>query len=277
MKIETFETEPGESKKERRGIQSVEVGGQLLVALVEQGSPMLLRELAQKAGMTSAKAHPYLVSFGNIGLIQQDPVSGRYELGPFALQMGLISLQLLDPVKIAIPEIMVLGERIGHTVALAVLGNHGPTIVYLHESHQPIHVKMRTGTVVSILHTATGRVFSAYLPPQVVEKLVERELADPRIARQSATRPGIKKVEQMLAEVRRHGVARSIGEPTAGIHALSAPVFDHLGNITLAVTAIGPAGTLDASWDGDAAGEIRQCAMRISSRMGYRANTGPKP
>jgi hypothetical protein len=58
MKRDTFESAMSESKKERRGIQSVEVGGQLLVALVEQGSPMLLRELAQKAGMTSAKAHP---------------------------------------------------------------------------------------------------------------------------------------------------------------------------------------------------------------------------
>ena len=269
MKRETFEAEPGESKKERRGIQSVEVGGQLLVALVEQGSPMLLRELAQKAGMTSAKAHPYLVSFGNIGLIQQDPLSGRYELGPFALQMGLISLQLLDPVKIAIPEVAALSERIGHTVALAVLGNHGPTIVHLSESHQPIHVKMRTGTVVSILHTATGRVFSAYLPPAVVERLVERESADLGVAGQPSKKPGVRKLEQMLAEVRLHGVARSIGEPTAGIHALSAPVFDHLGNIALAVTAIGPAGTLDASWDGEAANEIRQCATRISSRLGH--------
>ena len=48
MKRTAFDSEPGEPKKERRGIQSVEVGGQLLVALVEQGAPMLLRELAQK-------------------------------------------------------------------------------------------------------------------------------------------------------------------------------------------------------------------------------------
>jgi DNA-binding IclR family transcriptional regulator len=65
-------------------------------------------------------------------------------------------------------------------------------------------------------------------------------------------------------------MARSIGEPTAGIHALSAPVFDHLGNITLAVTAIGPAGTLDAAWDGDTAKQVKQCADRISSRMGHQ-------
>jgi DNA-binding IclR family transcriptional regulator len=271
MKIESFDNEAAEAKKERRGIQSVEVGGQLLVALVEHGAPMALRELAQKAGMTSAKAHPYMVSFGNIGLIQQDPVSGRYELGPFALQMGLISLQLLDPVKIAIPEVAALSERIGQTVALAVLGNNGPTIIHLNESNQPIHVKMRTGTVVSTLYTATGRIFSAYLPAKVAESLLDQEMAMANAAgRSTKKKPARQEIEKTLTEVRRHGLARSIGEPTAGIHALSAPVFDHQGNITLAVTVIGPSGTLDASWNGDAAQQTRECAGRISARMGYR-------
>lgn len=259
-------------KKERRGIQSVEVGGQLLTALVEEGAPMLLRDLAQKAGMTSAKAHPYLVSFGNIGLIQQDPVSGRYELGPFALQMGLISLQLLDPVKIAIPEIAALSSEIGHAVALAVLGSSGPTIIYLNESYDPIHVRMRTGTVMSIVNTATGRVFSAYLPAKVVEKLSERELQESTVGGLSGKKISRKDLEAILSEVRRHGMARAVGEPIAGINAISAPVFDHTGNIVLAVTVIGPMGTLDPSWNGDTAKQLKQCATGISQRLGYRAS-----
>jgi DNA-binding IclR family transcriptional regulator len=268
MKIERFDAQPSEMKKERRGIQSVEVGGQLLVALADEGAPMLLRDLALKAGMTSAKAHPYLVSFGNIGLIQQDPVSGRYELGPFALQMGLISLQLLDPVKIAIPEIVKLSEHIEHTVALAVLGNNGPTIVYLNESRQAVHVKMRTGTVVSILSTATGRVFSAFLPPKLVEKLMARELGN--AGKHDKDKTTAKDVEQRLVDVRRRGLARSVGEPTAGINAFSAPVFDHAGNIVLAVTVIGASGALDPGWTGAAAMKLKECATHISEKMGYR-------
>ena len=62
----------------QRGIQSIEVGGQLLLALARQGCPLLLKDLAQAAGMTPAKAHPYLVSFGKLGLITQEPGTGRY-------------------------------------------------------------------------------------------------------------------------------------------------------------------------------------------------------
>ena len=68
-----------------RGIQSVEVGGQLLKVLAHTGRRMALKDLAREADMSPAKAHPYLVSFGKLGLIEQDGVSGHYGLGPVAL------------------------------------------------------------------------------------------------------------------------------------------------------------------------------------------------
>ena len=102
----------------QRGIQSIEVGGQLLRALVHHGRPMALKDLAREADMTAAKAHPYMVSFGRLGLIEQDRASGHYLLGPLALQLGLISLQQADPVHIATPLIAQLAQQTGHTVAL---------------------------------------------------------------------------------------------------------------------------------------------------------------
>lgn len=110
----------------RRSIQSIEVGVPLLAALVDAAKPLTLRDLAAGAGMTSAKAHPYLVSFIRVGLVQQDTVTGQYELGPFALQMGLVSLQRLDPVRIAMPEIdHVVLEATGNTAAIVnVLRQH---------------------------------------------------------------------------------------------------------------------------------------------------------
>ena len=133
----------------QRGIQSIEVGGQLLHALVHNARPMALKDLAREAGMVPAKAHPYLVSFARIGLIEQDVESGSYFLGPLALQLGLISLQQANPVQIATPLIGELAQRIGHTVAIAVWGARGATIVRLEESPAAGHVNMRPGTVCS--------------------------------------------------------------------------------------------------------------------------------
>src|SRR5215470_20260218 len=110
--------------KPRRGIQSIEVGGQLLVALMENGAPMTLRDLSRAAGMPPAKAHPYLVSFGNLGLVKQDPHTAEYQLGPLALQLGLVALHGLDPVNEALAEVGQLAAAIEQAVAIAVWGNH---------------------------------------------------------------------------------------------------------------------------------------------------------
>jgi len=256
--------------KPQRGIQSIEVGGTLLQALVDAGSPMPLRDLAQRAGMTSAKAHPYLVSYGKLGLIEQDPLTGHYGLGPFALRLGLVSLQLLSPVRIAIPLVTAFGDAVGHTVALAVLGSHGPTIVYIQESSRPIHVNMRAGTVMSTVNTATGRVFSAYLPAKLAQYYMARELNDPAVTAQESTRRPKLELDVLLDEVREHGLARAVGQPLPGINALSAPVFDQTRAIVLAVTVLGPAGSFDAAWNGSLAQALRACTQEISLRLGYK-------
>ncbi|MCW7539019.1 IclR family transcriptional regulator [Aquabacterium sp. A7-Y] len=264
--------------RDRRGIQSVEVGGQLLLALAHHGRPMALKDLAREAGMVPAKAHPYLVSFGKLGLIEQDATSGRYGLGPLALQLGLISLQQADPVRIATPLIAELAQRIGHTVAIAVWGTRGPTIVRLEESPAPVHVSMRHGTVVSVTDTASGRLFAAYLPPGQVKAVLEderrRERADrgppsPGMPRPEPL-PTWKEFEPQLAEVRSHGMSRSEGAVIQGVSAMSAPVFNHTGTMVLAVTAIGPSGLFDTRWDGLISQELQQCARTIGQRLGER-------
>jgi DNA-binding IclR family transcriptional regulator len=253
----------------QRGIQSIEVGGQLLRALAHAGRPLPLKDLAAAAGMAAAKAHAYLVSFGKIGLVEQDRASGRYGLGPLALQLGLMSLQQADPVRIATPLIEDLAAASGHTVAIAVWGTHGPTIVRLAESPAAVHVNMRHGTVFSITGTASGQLFAAWLDAATVRPLYDAERRSagarhlPTWAQFAAT---------TLAEVRAQGLARADGGVVAGVSALAAPVLDHRGQIVLALTAIGPSAALDTRWDGALADQLRQAGTAASARLGWQQN-----
>ena len=74
---------------DRQGIQSIEVGFRLLNVLAATNRPMMLRDIAKGAGMPAAKAHRYMVSFLRIGIVEQDSSSGRYDLGAYALELGL--------------------------------------------------------------------------------------------------------------------------------------------------------------------------------------------
>jgi DNA-binding IclR family transcriptional regulator len=253
----------------RRGIQSVEVGGRLLQTLAHHGRPMALKDLAADAGMSAAKAHPYLVSFGHIGLVEQQRDSGRYALGPLALQMGLIGLQQADPVRLAAPLLPELATRTAHTVALVVWGSRGPTIVLREASPSAVHVDMRHGTVFSIAGTASGRLFAAFLPADTARPVYEAERRAATGAR--AAWPAWPQFQRQLDDVRRHGLGRAEGAVLAGVSALSAPVFDHRGAIVLAITAIGPSAALDTRWQGPVAKTLRDAARSVSARLGHRA------
>jgi DNA-binding IclR family transcriptional regulator len=268
-----------DTDRAQRGIQSIEVGGQLLRALVHHGRPMALKDLARDADMSPAKAHPYMVSFGRLGLIEQDRTSGHYLLGPLALQLGLISLQQANPVHVATPLIAELAQQIGQTVAIAVWGDRGATIVRIAESPAPLHVNMRHGTVFSLTHTASGRLFGAYLDAAVVKQLLEEErereqkekvasVPPQRGTPPAQPLPAWEAFEAQLHEVRAHGLSRSEGEILPGVSAMSAPAFDHTGAIVLALTAIGPTAIFDTGWDGEIARALKACADQVSQRLG---------
>ena len=262
--------------RQQRGIQSIEVGGQLLHAMAHTGRPMALKELAREADMPAAKIHAYLVSFTRIGLMKQDSESGRYFLGPLALQLGLISLKQANPVQAAAAELPGLTQRIGHTAAVSVWGSRGATIVRLEESPAPIHVNMRQGTVFSLTGTATGRLFAAFQSDAEAKRMLDIE----RDRQKSHPEPLIANVPPplpvptwsaflpQLREVRQQGLSRSQGETLPGVNAMAVPIFDHSGELAAAITAIGPAGIFDLDWQGAIARELRASALRVGKELG---------
>jgi DNA-binding IclR family transcriptional regulator len=246
----------------QRGIQSIEVGGRLLQALARQGRPMALKDLAAAADMTPAKAHPYLVSFGKLGLITQDEASGRYGLGPLALQIGLISLQQVDPLRLATEQLAPLAREIGQTVGITVWGEHGATVVRTEEAPSPVHVTMRHGAVMSLTGTASGRLFAAHLPRELVRAALRAEAGRGRVD---------KAFEAELAAIRAAGISHVEGAAVPGVSGLAAPVFDATGRLVLALTAIGATAAFDARPQGTAALALRRCSAALTAQLGAAA------
>jgi DNA-binding IclR family transcriptional regulator len=260
---DTPDATDGGEEKARSGIQSIEVGFRLLDVLTNEPRAMMLRDLAQRAGMSPAKAHRYLVSFQRLGLASQDPVSGRYELGGFALQMGLARLARVDGVKLARIALAELRDRMDLTVGIAVWGNQGPTVVHWMESSYPAKASLKLGDVMPLLSSATGLLFAAYLPRSKTHAMLEREL--------SASRMSLPEADAMLAEVREHGASRVEGMLLPSIHAFCMPVFDSTGELALGLIALGHEGAFDTRWGGVVDSALRECARGLSYELGYKA------
>ncbi len=262
----------------RSGIQSIEVGFRLLEVLTHTNGPMMLRDLARAAPMNPAKAHRYLVSFARLGLVTQTP-EGRYDLGPFALEMGLVSLNRQDPMRRARPAAAALRDEIDHTIGLAVWGNQGPAIVHWEEASHPVTVSLRLGDVMPMLNSATGRVFGAYLPRAQTLSFIQRELD--RSAARNEDNPELPRTleayDAICANVRTHGASRIHGGVLPGINAMSLPVFDANGQLCLVLIALGAQSTFDTTWSGPLERRLRQAAQQLSADLGYVAPTAPQP
>ena len=154
---------------------------------------------------------------------------------------------------------------------LSVWGNHGPTVVRIEEGTGAVHVNMRVGSIMSVLGTATGRVFAAFLPPKMIENFIESGVGRASVGDEAERQMTRKQIDASLAEIRENGLARAVERPIPGVNAFSAPVFDHAGSIALVMTAIGPSHTFDADWDGPIAAEVRKCAADVSARLGFSA------
>jgi DNA-binding IclR family transcriptional regulator len=263
--------EPAGEEKLRSGIQSIEVGFRLLEVLTLERRAMMLRDLALAAGMSAAKAHRYLVSFLRLGLVAQDPVTGRYELGGFALQMGLARLARVDGVKLARIALSALREQIDQTVGIAVWGNQGPTVVHWMESSHPAKASLKLGDVMPLLSSATGLIFSAYLPRSKTAAMLEQALDDARKQQRRDVPQTPEQLERVLAEVRSHQAARVEGMLLPTIHAFAMPVFDALGDLALCLIALGHEGLFDIRWGGEVDRALRECANRLSYELGYCA------
>jgi DNA-binding IclR family transcriptional regulator len=258
-----------DTPKPQRGIQSLETGGIILSTLAAASAPMMLRDLADAVSIAPSQLHPYLVSLRKIGMVEQT-ASGRYALGPFALQLGLSRLRAQDAYHEAIERAPALAEGTKLMVAISVWGLHGATIVYTRESTARVHANVRPGGIFMTTLTATGRLFAAFHPADLTEPVIQRELKEIKTS-QSASY-GIDEVSfrRKVELVRKQGYETTSDIPIPGVSAIAAPVFDHAGTMELAITLIGPTPIIDFSPEGSAVTGLLAFTDQLSEDLGYQ-------
>lgn len=258
------------ARERRQRVQSVETGMGVLKGLARLGGRSSLTALAAHVGESPAKVHRYLMSLVEEGLVMQDRGSQQYLLGSEAIQIGLAAMRQVEPLRAAEPALARLREELDVTCFLAVMGNKGPTIVRFEEPALPVTINVRAGSVLSLLWSATGRVFLGLLddPRLVAAAAEELARADKELRAQL---PPADPIGALRREVRLHGLAGVRDTNLRGISAVAAPLYDYTGRVCAALTALGATGGFDASPDGAIAAALRREAQAASAVLGYRA------
>ena len=221
--------------REKKGIQSVEVGVRVVDALARANAPLPLRDIGKLSGISASQAHRYLTSFAKSGLVVQDPATGHYGLGPQALQWGVSAMNKTDSFVLSSQALDRICTRFDLTGLLCVWGECGPTCVRLKRSTFLIGTDLGLGSVFPLMSSASGHVFLAHLQRAITRPFVQKE--SPRAKARGEGR-STTDLEKLCQQVREDGYAAVHGHYVSNLSAIAAPVLDHQGGLAAVITLI---------------------------------------
>jgi DNA-binding IclR family transcriptional regulator len=249
----------------RQKVQSVEVGMSLLIALSRAGAATTLSRLAQMTDMPASKAHRYMKALIESGIVMQEEASGLYRLGPEALAIGFAAIREMDVASVSARPLAQLRDRIDETCMLAVWSNHGPAVVRMEPASGSVVINIRLGSILPLLISATGQIFSAYQDDKQTAHLIKRERAD---LLKQGKRDLVVQAETSIVQARQTGLACVKSTLTPGVSAIAAPVFDHQGQLAGVFASMGPTGYFNEALDGPIARELLAAASETSEYLG---------
>ncbi|MGW7775838.1 IclR family transcriptional regulator [Pseudomonas machongensis] len=247
----------------KQKVRSAEVGTDILKALAELSPSTSLSRLAEHVQMPASKVHRYLQALIASGFAEQDAATNHYGLGREALRVGMAALGGIDVLKVAALPLSQLRDALNESCFIAVWGNQGATVVNIEPAVRAVTVVTQIGSVLPLLSSSTGLVFAAHLPERETIELRDRELA--------ARGQRVEHYVDLFTQIRTRGLHHVHGLLMPGVDALSAPVFNAMGQIAAVMTVVGPTSIFHADEDGPAARQLLSAARTVSWRMGYEA------
>ena len=233
MSISVVTEKSSNEEKTSNGIQSLEIGIDVLNVLIDNRQPMMLKEIGERLSMHPAKVHRYLVSLIRKNYAQQYS-DGRYGVGDYLKRLRLPPIKPLEVVQRLVNDIQ--QQYVGNIQVCRWL-DEAPVVIQSFETSQPIQIITQIGSRMPLLSSATGRLFASYQPKSQIRPLLDK---------QWSTTLAVKSVpanwaafEALQKQIVAQGYATVIGELLMGINAISLPLFNEFGMIEYSVTLIG--------------------------------------
>ncbi len=250
------------------GIRSITVGVSLLKAIAALGRPAPLSEIARSAGISASRANRYLLGLISNKLVTRNPITGRYDLGPEIVELGVAALGRIDAIRLGMDSLALLTERTQLASVLSVWGTNGPTVIRWEQGDLSSAVRVREGRALSLLRSSSGRIFLAYYSPPLTKPFVEKEIEQWNSNHPSNEAYTWTKIDELRSEIRKSGLARSRGEENPHLDGLAAPVFDINGRLAYAITLVSVAGSFKLGDNDPAALALKAVTSELSHNLG---------
>jgi DNA-binding IclR family transcriptional regulator len=225
---------------------------------------MRLTEICRQVGIHKSKGHSILSTLRQFGMVERDPQSKTYSLGPSLIFLSRHVLDNLHYPEIVGPFLDSLAKETNGTALFGLIDGDHLLVVGEREGNQNIGFSIRPGHRFHITLGAHGKAIVAFMP----EADRERVLSKKRVYFHGLdiSRLNMKRLRDELAKCRRLGYARDMGEVTAGVHFVSAPVFGVQEKVIGCIILVGtfPESLID-KYGSKTAGMARQISYKLGA------------
>jgi IclR family acetate operon transcriptional repressor len=216
-----------------------------------------LTELAERSGLSLPTVHRLLRSLALSHLVEQDPDSLRYSLGPQLVRLSERYLARLPVVRTLAPYLVELRDATKATILVSVLVDGSVISVDRVDGEDTGGVFRETSRLRPALDTAAGRVLLAHSPPEL--------WADVLAAVGDGGKKFSSKDQKQWAETPSIVVADDLNRRVE----VAVPVFGEGVRAAAALSAVGGSDTLREERLDDVASQLLQAAGAATRGLGH--------
>ncbi len=221
-------------------VQGAQVVGRvaLLLRLVgRKPEGMSLAGLVRESGLTRPTVHRLLTSLAAEGLLEHDPASGKWVLGPEIFLLGSVAAARFPMEDIARPSLRRLAAETGESAFFSIRRGNETVCVLREEGSFPVRsFVLHEGVRFPLGVASAGTAIMAFLPPDEQEPLLGDWAAH---AGDFAVGHPVDVVRDNLERTRLAGYSVNPGLILEGSWGMGAAVFDQQGRPAWALSLTG--------------------------------------
>lgn len=261
---------PKGSGEDRAGVRTLDRALDIL-DLLAGASGLTLSEVAERMGLAPSTVHRLLSTMAARGVIETDPVSQTWHVGPTAFRHGSAFMRRSGLIDRSWPVLRRLMAATGETANLGIVNGDAVLFIGQVETHETIRAFFPPGTRSALHSSGIGKALLAHAPEGTLRDFLrDRELT--RFTPRTITDP--QALVEDLALVRARGYSLDDEERALGMRCIAAPVFDLFGEAVAGISVSGPLHRMTDDRLAAVGQEVAQAARELSFDQAPQGGNG---
>lgn len=229
-------------------------------------------DIVQKVGIPKTTAYRILAYLTEGGLLEKNPMTGKYMIGPTLYSLGSLYLSTTGILKATEPVIKTLNNLTNEAVNVGILDKRYMAVIMKEESRDAFRFSLHIGSVIPAYTSAMGKALLSELTEAEIDNLFPEERLRQLTKKTIATKSELKRE---LEQIRKTGVSFDREGSTEGVDGIASVIRDVSGKAVAAMSITPPSFRINEGKRERFANLVKLGASLASYWLGYQDTANP--